>query len=195
MSAPQYRKITDGIVALALVDTAAIGYLPEWQTPGGVDLATITVAEYATGPDADTWKCQVTEAFVSASANTSTEDVPDGYCGVGTTITVVKGSSFALNMTWVQDEFTAGGGLVGWAYDHDAEEAYFLIAGDSATGAARLGGRCWVSAGQVFGTANTINSSSAVWNCDRKPDAEWPPAVVADEAAGDARLDLESVDA
>lgn len=188
MSPPQYRKINNGVLAIALVDTAAVGYSPDWQTPGGVAIDVLTVAAFTDGPAAASWQCQVTEAFVSASSNTTTEDVPDGWCGEGTTTTNVKGSSFALNLTWVQDEFLEDGGLTGWAYDNDAEEAYFLVAGDAAAGAARIAGRCWVIAGQVFGPANTINTSTAVWSCDKKPLASWP-AVAPEGFAAAAPVD------
>lgn len=184
MSPPQYRKIKNGTLAVSLVDPAALGYTPDWMTPdGSTDLDALDPADYTDGPADASWKCQVTEAFVSASSNTSTEDVPDGWCGPGTTNTDVKGSSFALNLTWVQDEFLDGGGLVGFAYDNDAEEAYFLIAGDAAAGSARLAGRCWIIAGQVFGPAGAINTSTAVWNCDTKPLASWPVAVAAQQAS------------
>lgn len=188
MSPPQYRKIENGTLALSLVDTAAVGYTPDWVTPDGtVDVDALDPADYTDGPAADTWRCQVTEAFVSASSNTSTEDVPSGWCGKGTTVSDVKGSSFALNLTWVQDDFLEGGGLTGFAYDHDAEECYFLVDGDAAGGGGRIAGRCWVIAGQVFGPADTINTSTAVWNCDKKPLASWPAVVAA--AAAPAQAD------
>ena len=185
MSPPQYQKITNGTLALSIVDPAAVGYSPDWQTPGGKAIDVVTAADYTDGPTGDSYQCQATDAHVSASSNTTTEDVPDGWCGPGTSTTSVKGSSFALNLSFVQDGHLPGG-LTEFAYEHDAEEAYFLVTGNA--GLPKLAGRCWVIAGNVLGPANTINSSDVVWSCDAKPLALWPTAapLAATAAAPDA---------
>jgi hypothetical protein len=176
MTAPQYMKVENGIFALSLVDTAAVGYSPTWMSPGGVDIATITEAAY-TDNNAG-WRCQVTSAFLAATANTTTEDVPAGWCGAGQSVTQVNESTFDLNLTFVQDGHLPDG-LTEFAYVNDTKEAYFLYGLDAVSGLPKVMGRCRILAGQIGGAAGTILTADVVWPCSPKPEAAWPPVVVA----------------
>ena len=176
MTAPQYQKVENGIFAISLVDTAAVGYDPAWQSPGGVTIDLITEAAYLDNNAA--WRCQVTSAFLSATANTTSEDVPAGWCGAGQSVTQVNESTWDLNLTFVQDGHLPDG-LTEFAFEHDTEEAYFLYGLDAAAGVPKVMGRCRILAGQIGGAAGTILTADVVWPVQPKPDAAWPPVVAA----------------
>ena len=43
-------KIETGVLALTLVDPAAVGYLTSWQAPAGKEVDAVLLTDYATAP-------------------------------------------------------------------------------------------------------------------------------------------------
>ena len=152
-------RIENGVFALELVDTAAIGYLDSWQSPGGKAVDAVTIADYDTG--AEQWRCQIQEATIDPSANQNDETVDPTWCEPGKTIPNPGETSFAINGTYVSDVHVSTG-LLAFLYANDTKEAYFYmgLGGDAeppaAIGRVRLVASTFGGAGRTTLTA-TLN--------------------------------------
>lgn len=158
MTAPLRFKIEQGAFALALVDTAAVGYLPAWQAPGGVAVDVATLDDYT--DTAAHWSCQVQNMTIDPSPNTNDETVEATWCEPQTVIPNPGVTSFAINGTVVADVHVTES-LIAFLYLHDTEEAYFYmgLAGDNAPPAAI--GRCRIQASS-FGGAGRVTLVNTV---------------------------------
>ena len=145
-------KIEDGVFALALVDTAAVGYLDAWQTPGGVGVDAVTLAAY-TDSDAQ-WSCQVQTMTIDPSANNNDETTDATWCQAAKTTPNPGETSFAINGTAIADAHYDES-LQAFLYLNDVKEAYFYIglAGVGAPPAAA--GRCRLIASSFGGAGYT----------------------------------------
>lgn len=162
-------KIENGVLALSLVDTAAVGYAATWQTPGGKPVDEVTIADYtaaaATGEDLS---CQVTSGALNASPNTTTDTTPATFCGPEVTTTMVGVTSYSLDATVLQDpNFDA---VTAYLFEHDTKEAYFYLglAGDGNPPATV--GRARIVAGAFGGDARTTLTATLSLPVTRKPD-------------------------
>lgn len=160
MTAPLRFKIEQGVFALALVDTAAVGYAASWQAPGGADIDVVDLAAYT--DTAAHWSCQVQNMTIDPSANSNDETVDATWCEPAMTIPNPGQTSFAINGTVVSDVHVTES-LVAFLYLHDTEEAYFYMGlnGDAAPPAAI--GRCRIQASSFGGAGretlvNTIGA-------------------------------------
>jgi len=162
-------KIENGVLALSLVDTAAVGYLESWQTPGGIPVNTVTLADYTGAAlDGSDLSCQTTSAALTASPNTTTDTTPATFCGPEVTTTAVGVTSYALDSTVLQDpHFDA---VTAYLFEHDTKEAYFYLglAGDAAPPAAV--GRARIVAGAFGGDARVTLTATLSLPVTRKPD-------------------------
>lgn len=162
-------KIENGVLALSLVDTAALGYLDSWQAPGGAAVDAVTIADYTTAPlEGEDVSCQVTSAALTASPNTSTDTTPATFCGPEVTTTTVGVTSYSLDATVLQDpNFDA---VTAFLFEHDTKEAYFYLGlnGDGVAPAAI--GRVRVVAGAFGGDARTTLTADLSLPVSRKPD-------------------------
>lgn len=145
-------KITDGVFALTVVDTAAVGYTDDWQTPGGLPIDDVTLADY-TDTNAQ-WSCQVQTMTIDPSANTNDETVDATWCEPSKVIPNPGQTSFAINGTAIADAHTSES-LQAWLYLHDTEEAYFYmgLAGEAAPPAAA--GRVRIQSSSFGGAGST----------------------------------------
>ena len=167
-------KITDGVLAFSVVDTAALGYSDAWQSPGCVAVNVATLADYT---DASAqWSCQVSTATIDASADTTTESVEATWCSPAKTTPNPGETSFTINATFFQDQGHDDAGLWSFLYANDTKEAYFYmgLGGDAAPPAAI--GRCRITAA-TFGGAGQV-SLTATLSCpvSRRYDA-WVGAA------------------
>jgi len=161
-------KIEDGVLALSLVDKAAVGYQESWQTPGGKQIDTVTLADYTTGTDGADLSCATTSAALNASANTADDTTPATLCGPEVTTTTVGVTSWTLDATILQDpNFDA---VSAYLIEHDTKEAYFYLAlnGDAAPPAAA--GRARVVAAAFGGDARVTLTADFSLPVSRKPD-------------------------
>ena len=157
MAAADIFRIEGGVFSLLLVDTAAVGYLPEWQTPGGLDIDVVTIAAY-TEADAQ-WSCQVQTATIDASANNNDETIDATWCAPAKTVPNPGESSWALNGTYLQDVIDEDG-LWQFLYLHDTEECYFYVGLAGESSAPSAVGRCRVLGSTFGGAARTALTST-----------------------------------
>lgn len=152
MTAASSFKITEGAFALTVVDTAAVGYADDWQTPGGVDIEAVTLATYT---DADaSWSCQVQSLSIDSSADTTTQTLDPTWCEPSVTIPTPGQSTYAINGTIVSDLHVAES-LQAFLYLHDTAEAYFAM-GLAGFGAPPMAaGRCRIVASSFGGAGDT----------------------------------------
>lgn len=151
-------KIDEGVFALAIVDTAAVGYNEDWQAPAGHTVQTAVLTDY-TAATAQ-WSCQIQEATIDASANANDETLEATWCEPQKVIPNPGETSFAINGTYVSDPHVEAG-LWAFLYAHDTKEAYFMmgLAGEDAPPKAI--GRCRVIASS-FGGAGRVTLTSTL---------------------------------
>ena len=170
-------KIENGVLALTLVDTAAVGYDPDWQTPTGEQIDLVTLSDYTTGTTGEDLSCQTTSAALNASPNTTTDTTPATFCGPEETTTSVGVTSYTLDATILQDpNFDA---VTAYLFEHDTKEAYFYLGlnGDASPPAAA--GRVRIVAGAFGGDARVTLTATLSLPVSRKPDM-WVGTGAAD---------------
>src|SRR4029077_2323091 len=179
MSAPFTWRIQTGVLALKLVDTAAVGYLPSWNAPAGKTAGTATLTDYET--DSTFWSCQVTAGTLTPSADTTTQDLPATFCQVGQTIPTPKQSTWTLDVEMLQDPHVGPTsptkGLAEYSYLHDAQEVYFLLGLNGSTKAPRAIGRIRMSPQAFGGVAQEILVATVSWPVSQWPGILWGSAT------------------
>lgn len=166
-------EIQDGVLALALVDTAEVGYLDTWQAPGGATVDTVTEADYDAG--SETWRCQVTSGKLTASADTTTRDRAATFCQPARTIPNPGETSYSLDVEFLQD-VTVATGLSRFLFEHDTKEAYFLL-GLNADDPPKAIGRVRVQPGDFGGAAREDLTATISLPLSRKPQIEFGTAA------------------
>jgi hypothetical protein len=172
MSDPHIFEITEGYFGLAVVNTAATGFLDTWQTPEG-DVgsgSTLTplvavLADY--GVPASGWTCQVTQGQINARPSTTTVNRRATFCAPAATIPTPGESTFELVFRFYQDVDVANS-LSLWLLDHDTEEAYFYL-GFNADAPPTAVGRVRVAAGSIGGDPRTPLEATVTMQLTRKP--------------------------
>lgn len=168
-------KIETGAFALALVNTAASGYLESWDAPSGKTITTVTLADYAM-PAGSNWQCQVVSGEISASSNTTREARPATWCNAASESVKPGLSSWTLNMTFAQDPQVATG-LQQFLFANETKQAYFLLGlnGDL-TGNPRAPlaiGRVSLAAESWGGPAGEDLTADVAFELLRKPQIEF----------------------
>ena len=166
------------------MDKAAVGYLDTWQAPAGKTLATVTLADYETA--SDDWSCQTTSGSLNASADTTTKDIPATFCEAGETIPTPAKSTFELAVTFLQDP-TVSTGLNRFLFEHDTEEAYFLL-GFNGTDPPKAIGRVRLTAATIGGEARATLTADITLPLSRKPDIEFGDATTSVMVEGDGTV-------
>jgi len=167
-------KIENGVFALSIVDPAAVGYSPAWQTPGGKPVDSVLLADYTTA-DGNDLSCQVASGALTASPNTTTDTTPATFCGPEVTTTAVGVTSYALDATILQDPNIAAG-VSAYLFEFDTQEAYFLLGLDGVNPPKAVG-RCRVVAGAFGGDARVTLTATLSLPVSRKPDIEYGNAT------------------
>jgi hypothetical protein len=165
--------IEEGEFGLAVVDTAAVGYLDSWQAPTGKTVDLVTLADY--GADAQGWTCQMTSGALTPSANTTTSDIPATFCKPAKTVPTPGETTFALDLTFLQDP-NVSTGLSAFLYAHDTEEAYAYF-GMNDGEPPRMIGRVRLAAGLLGGDARTTLVATVSLPLVRRPDIEFGDAT------------------
>jgi hypothetical protein len=163
---PNIINITDGVFGLSIVDEAAVGYSPDWQAPGGDTALTSVLADFV---DGDTFTCQITSGRIASAGNINRRDRAATFCSpAGSTVSPGQ-STHTLDVAWFQDPHIRDG-LSSFLWEHDAEEAYFLLGGDAGTTPPRAVGRVYIQAGAFLGEAAADLTDSLSLPIVRKPD-------------------------
>jgi hypothetical protein len=175
MSDPFIWQIEDGVLALSVVDTAEVGYLPAWNAPAGHTQLTAVMAEDEA--DSTFWRCQVTSGVLTPSADSTTQDVPATFCANGRTIPTPLQSTWTLDVEILQDPHagptTPTMGLAEYTYLHDSEEVYFLLGLNGTDDPPRAIGRVRMSPTAFGGGARTPLTATASWPVTQWPDIAW----------------------
>jgi len=176
-------KIENGVLALSMVDPAAVGYDESWQAPGGKEVFEVTLADYTTANGNDI-SCQVTSGALTASANTTDDTTPATFCQPEVTTTIVGVTSYSLDGTILQDPQIAQG-VSAFLFEHDTKQAYFYLGlnGDATPPAAI--GRLRVIAGAFGGDARTSLTSDFTLPVAPKPDISYGNATTNRVVKGD----------
>lgn len=175
-------KIETGVLALTLVDTAAVGYETGWLSPGGKEVDAVLLADYTTG--GSDFSCQVTSGAVNASPNTTDDTTPATFCGPEVTTTSVGVTSYTLDVAILQDPQIADG-VSAWLFENDTKEAYYYLglAGDGTPPASI--GRCRAVAGAFGGDARVTLVATMSLPVSSKPDNWYGDATTNRVVKGD----------
>ena len=188
MADPFIWRITDGVLAFKAVDTAAVGYLPTWNGPGGVTEVTATLADYEA--DSAFWSCQVTSGTLTPTADSTTTELRATFCSNGRTVPTPLQSTWTLDVDLLQDPHAGPTaptmGLAEYTYLHDAQEVYFLL-GLNGDLAPRAVGRVRLSPTAFGGAARTPLTASASWPVTQWPSIAWGTTLTATRAAATKR--------
>lgn len=173
MSDPVIFQIEQGEIGLALVDKAAVGYLDSWQAPTGKTVDLVTLADYDTGSAG--WTCQTTAGALTASANTTTQDIPATFCAPARSTPQPGETSYSVDLSFLQDPNVAAG-LSAYLYEHDTLEAYVYFGMDNSN-PPRMIGRVRLAAGTVGGDARATLTADVSLPLTRRPDIEFGDAT------------------
>lgn len=165
-------NIVNGEFALALVNTAAVGYLDAWQAPAGKTATTAVIADYTGAAD---WRCQVINGRIEASPNITQRTTEATFCGPALKTPIAASSSFTLSVDMFQDVHVSTG-LNKFLYENDTLEAYFLL-GLNGGVAPRAIGRARVVAGSFGGKAEEDLKDALKLECTRKPSIKFGNAT------------------
>ena len=182
MSDPVVFMIEEGEFGLAVVDTAAVGYLDAWQAPGGKTVDMVTLADYDAA--AAGWTCQMTSGALTPTPNTTTSDIPATFCKPAKSIPTPGETTFTLDLTFLQDP-NVSTGLNAFLYAHDTEEAYAYF-GMSDGDPPHMIGRVRLSAGLIGGDARTTLVATIALPLTRRPDIEFGDATTSVIVVGSA---------
>jgi hypothetical protein len=156
----------NGLFALTVVDQADTGYSAAWQAPGGATAATAVVADYT---DGDGFSCQLTSGKLTPSKQTSRRDRAATFCSSASSKVTVGQSTWALDVAFFQDAHVRDG-ITAFLFEHDTEEAYFLLGARAGTAAPRAVGRVKITAGGFGGEPQADLTDSVSLDVVRKPD-------------------------
>lgn len=176
-------------LAFALVDSAAVGYLPEWQAPGGKDLTNVTLADYTgalpSGAGAD-YSCQVNSGALTASPNTTDETVPASFCDPEQTVTNVGVTSYTLDVTGGQDPNVAVG-VSRYLFENDTKEAYFYLGLNGVDPPTAIG-RVRLIAGAIGGDSGVRLTFTLSLPVSSKPDIAFGDTTASTIVEGDGTI-------
>jgi hypothetical protein len=182
MADPTIFKIENGVFGLKVVDTAAVGYAPTWQAPGGKTLTTVAIADYET--DSTTWTCQITAGALTASPSTETSSVPATFCAPAREIPTPGQTAYALDISFLQD-VNISDGLNAFLFEFDTEEAYVYMGMDGANPPAMIG-RVRLQAGTIGGEARSTLAADVSLGLTARPDIEFGNATTSRIVVGSA---------
>lgn len=162
-------EIQNGVLAFAVVDRQEVGYLDTWLAPGGATVEDVTLADYDAA--ADQWRCQVTSGKLTASPDTTTRQRSATFCQPGQTIPNPGLTSYNLDVEFLQD-VTVRTGLSRFLFEHDTEEAYFLLGLDGENPPKAIG-RVRVQPGDFGGAAREDLTATISLPLSGRPQIEF----------------------
>jgi hypothetical protein len=172
-------KIENGVFALAVVETAEVGYADDWQAPAGKSVDQAVLADYEAA--AAQWSCQIQTATIDATAQTNDETVDATWCAASKTVPNPGETSFAINGTFVADTHVQTG-LWAFLYANDTKEAYFLMGLNGEASPPKAIGRVRVTASSFGGAGRvTLTATLNGLPLSRRYDAwvgQAPPGLI-----------------
>jgi hypothetical protein len=150
-----------------------------------INQATVKFADTEAGLAAatTTYECITTAAGFTASPNLT--EVPATGCAPKSQ--VAAASSWVLDLQWLQDWQSPGGGLSGFMYDHDGEKQWCHIEPTNPALPAATA-EITIVAGSIYGVFGDLLVAQATCPCEDKPAMTLPSAAA---AAASSEPDLE----
>lgn len=145
-----------------------------------ITAATITFADTQAELETATltFDCVTTGAGFTPSANLT--DVPATGCAPASQ--VAAASSWVLDIAWLQDWQSPGGGLSGFMYEHDAEKQWVRVE-PTTPGLPAAEAEVTVVAGSYAGTFGELLVATASCPASEKPTVTLPVLAAEPEAA------------
>lgn len=165
-------NIVNGEFALALVNTAALGYLSTWQAPAGKTVATAVIADY-TG--AANWNANVVSGKLTPRSNITNRRREATFTDASNTTPIAGFSNYTLEADVYQDVHISTG-LAKFLFTNDTLEAYFLL-GLNNGAAPRAIGRVRVVAGSFGGKAEDDLRDTIRLELTRRPSISFGDAT------------------
>lgn len=170
-----------GTFALALVDRDAVGYSDSWQAPDGLRLPTVELSDYES--DSGSWVCQVTNAALTATPNTTSTPRRGTFCAPPANTVTVGEDDFAIDLGYFQDP-NAKDGLSRFLFQHRTKEAYVYFGGDG-DDPPRAIGRVRLTSGNFGGNAYEDLTATSSMPLMRAPDIEFGTSGDSEVVRGD----------
>jgi hypothetical protein len=164
---PSVLIIEDGLLALSVVDEGAVGYSAAWQAPAGATALTAAIAAYEETDAA--WSCQLTSGRLVASKQVTRRDRAATFCSPASSTPTPAQTTYTLDASFFQDADVREG-LQSFLYEHDTEEAFFLLGLRSGTTPPRAIGRVILHAVGFGGEPQVDLTDSFSLDVVRKPD-------------------------
>jgi hypothetical protein len=173
-------RIENGKLFLTLVPE---GDDTSWQAPNGETVDTVTGADY-TADDGIDFSCQVTSGALNASANTTQQTTPATFCSPESTRTAVGVTSYALDITGLQDANSDPANSISrYLFEHDTLLAYFMIGFDGLNPPKAIG-KVRLIAGAIGGDARVDLTFTLSLPVETKPDIMFGNATVSEIVTG-----------
>lgn len=155
-----------------------------------INKCTVKLADDEAGLVAATsFGCVATGVTFTPSANMT--EVPATGCAPKSQ--TAAASSWVMDIAFLQDWSSPGGGLAGYAFTHDADLKWFEVTPtDPALPAVK--GQVTVLAGAIYGAFGSLLVATASWPMPDKPDLILPAAAALEgeaEAEADEGAELE----
>lgn len=140
-----------------------------------INAATVKFADDEAGlATADTYECVVNGAGFTASANLT--EVPATGCAPKSQ--VAAASSWVLDIAWLQDWQSSGGGLSGYFFENDGEKKFVSVQPTNPSLPAAVAEVTIVS-GPVYGTFGDLLTATASCPAEEKPTMTLPAMAAA----------------
>lgn len=167
MSAQKFM-VTNGVLGLEPVNTAAVGYLPEWQAPGGKDIGAVSMSDY---PDAAGFSCQVVTAVLEPTPNETTRNDDQTLCEAAAPapVVVVGEPSFVLSVDMYTDP-NQPDGLASFLFEHRTKPCYVYFGANGDAVPSALIGVVTVQPSALYGGAKDPNRATLSLPFQRTPD-------------------------
>lgn len=133
----------------------------------------------------DAFECQVTSAIISTNVTFNT--IPSTGCAGATQSPAAPG--YQLDIAWLQDWKSPGGGLSGWAWANKLKAMWVEIVPDKDDDTVAARGPVYVSPGQFGGTFGDGSAaiSNATWPYVDEPEIDMPTTTVAAAESSELR--------
>ena len=141
-----------------------------------ITAATITFSDTQAGLETETltYDCVTTGAGFTASANLT--DVPATGCAPKSQ--VAAASSWVLDIAWLQDWQSPGGGLSGYMFENDALPKWVRVE-PTTPGLPAMEAEVTIVAGTYAGTFGEVLVATSSCPCTAKPTVVLPTAAAA----------------
>jgi hypothetical protein len=166
-------RVENGILAFELVDTAAVGYDPAWQAPGGKVLPTVAPADYDTSTDS--FQCQVVTGVLQATPQSTTENLDGTWCDLPEVVTIQGEDTFAVALDVYQDPNAVG--LSAYLYEHRGAKAYAYFGMGPSSGVPPIAIGVVTLASVSIGGGRQAARGQVTFPFDRAPDVQFGSAA------------------